>query len=283
MNRSLHNIHVFRNGVVVLRNHHHLSSCSRRSYTTSASSINPDEVKFFSRLSSQWWDERGEFAMLHRMNPARMSFIRDKLSQCFDEEATAAGLDASPRTVGKQLLLEGMEVLDIGSGGGLLSESLARLGAKTTGIDANLRYIHGTAESIVAEALEYDAVFSMEVLEHVENPYDFLVNCVKLVKPGGHLFLSTISRTPLSYFLTIFMAEQALGLVHSGTHNYSKFVKSSELVEFFSRPEIAKEAEVRQIHYNPLVGTWTIEPLASLPTIRGAFECNYLFWARKPA
>ena len=98
-----------------------LRSPLRRTYG-SASSIDPKEIEFFSRLSSQWWDEQGEFAMLHRMNPARMGFIRHKLAQCFDEEATKEGLDVSPRTSGRQPLLQGMNVLDVGCGGGLMSE-----------------------------------------------------------------------------------------------------------------------------------------------------------------
>jgi len=249
--------------------------------------------------------------MLHRMNPARMSFIRNKLAHCFDEEATKEGLDESPRTSGQLPLLQGMNVLDVGCGGGLLSECLARLGANTTAVDAsqsninvaklhsaqdstlseNLRYIHGTAEDMSAMGLEYDAVFSMEVLEHVENPSDFLANCAKLVKPGGHLFLSSISRTPTSYFFTIFMAEHVLRLVRPGTHEYAKYIKSSEIIEFFSRPEIGwisgtydsvptrKEAEVRQITFNPVAGTWTVQPTGSFFS---SLECNYMFWARRP-
>ncbi|EJC98235.1 3-demethylubiquinone-9 3-methyltransferase [Fomitiporia mediterranea MF3/22] len=275
------------------------------------SSVNEEEIKFFSRLASQWWDESGEFGLLHRMNPVRVRFIRNKLL----EVARDDGLDAEENAEESAKVLNGLEVLDIGCGGGLLSESLARLGARTVGIDASsqniaiaslhasqdptlrssaLDYRNSSAEELVNETRRFDIVCSMEVLEHVDNPAVFLQSCAELVKPGGHLFLSTISRTPLAYLLTIFAAEKMLGLVQPGTHTYDKYVKPAELIDFFrkpvgdaGRPWIAdlyggipprNEAEVRGIAYLPWKGAWELAP-------RGAFgstECNYLFWARKP-
>ncbi|KAF9519200.1 hypothetical protein BS47DRAFT_1370814 [Hydnum rufescens UP504] len=277
-----------------------------RSLHSTASTINPDEIDFFSRLASQWWDPRGEFALLHRMNPVRVGFIRDKIIQTLDEDITPLDHLSPTRSA---RILDGMEALDIGCGGGLLAESLARLGARTTGVDASesnikiaalhasadarlttgINYRYGSAEEMVAEGKKFDLVCSMEVLEHVNNPRTFLTSCADLVKPGGHLFLSTISRTPLSYFLAIFMAEHALRLVRPGTHDYSKFVKPSELVEFFQHPDLAwisrtyggipirKEAEIRGLIYNPLEGAWK-----TLPAGLSGTQCNYLFWARKP-
>ncbi|CAE6452230.1 unnamed protein product, partial [Rhizoctonia solani] len=229
----------------------------------SNSSINPDEIAHFSRLSSQWWDESdgAEFALLHRMNPVRVRWILEKLEEARKDDTkgeewvdwrSQANMQA-PKT-GRQL--EGMSVLDIGCGGGLLSETLSRLGARTTGIDASqnnihiatlhasqdpsfvsgenqLEYQHTSAEALVGRDAQFDVVCAMEVVEHVDNPAEFLRNCGKLVKPGGHLFMSTISRTPISYFLTVLMAERVLGLVERGTHTHSKYVNPSELVAFF--------------------------------------------------
>ncbi|EPT01057.1 hypothetical protein FOMPIDRAFT_1121129 [Fomitopsis schrenkii] len=286
------------------------------------SSVNPDEIALFSRLSSQWWDERGEFQMLHKMNPVRVQFIREKLLETKRED----GEDIADGTGA----LEGLNVLDVGCGGGLLCESLARLGANTLGIDASasnvsiaslhassdpslnfaassssptskraLTYEHTSAEDVLTARgpKQFDVVTSMEVLEHVDNPRAFLRTCAELVKPGGHLFLSTISRTPLAYLLTIFAAEQALRLVTPGTHTYSKFVRPDELIRFFAepmghdgRPWISRlyggspartEAETRGIAYVPWNGEWTLVPRGPVGKHWGE-ECNYLFWVRKP-
>ncbi|KAE9387511.1 ubiquinone biosynthesis O-methyltransferase [Gymnopus androsaceus JB14] len=284
-----------------------------------SSTVNASEIAHFSRLSAEWWNERGEFSFLHKMNPIRMQFIRQKLIEtAYDEQPEEA---VNPRKVG---ILQGLDVLDVGCGGGLLSETLARLGARTTGIDAsesniaiaqhhasldsrltdNLSYKHTSAESLLTQSKRFDVVCSMEVLEHVDNPVMFLKTCSELLKPAGHLFLSTISRTPLSYFLTIFMAEKVLRQVADGTHTYSKYINPSELLQFFqtyhsqvpssestanqSRPWITRlyngeptrtEAEVRGMIYNPFSASWILAPRGAW----GAAECNYIFWVRKPA
>ncbi|KAJ3497740.1 hypothetical protein NLJ89_g10306 [Agrocybe chaxingu] len=294
------------------------------------SSVNRDEIAHFSKLSSEWWDERGEFGFLHKMNPVRMQFIRDKLHEVALDENNGAPID-------KMDVLKGLDVLDVGCGGGLLSESLARMGANTLGLDASasniaiaslhaaadprlsrspdassssgwstkLSYLSTSAESLLSQTKRYDVVCSMEVLEHVDNPSAFLSSCAELVKPGGHLFLSTISRTLLAYGLTILLAEDFLRKVTSGTHTYSKYVKPSELVQFFreyqsprlqgsskssslSRPWIStptsssyllrQEAELHGLIYNPLQARWHLAPKDAW----GALECNYLFWVRKP-
>ncbi|KAJ6576432.1 S-adenosyl-L-methionine-dependent methyltransferase [Mycena vulgaris] len=289
----------------------HLQVLRRALHTTST--VNPAEIAHFSRLSSQWWDEAGEFSFLHRMNPVRMRFIREKLLEVARDEQPALNEPASTT------VLKGLDVLDVGCGGGLLSESLARLGATTLGVDASeaniaiaklhaaqdprlaqsetstssLTYLHTPAEALLASPKRYDIVCSMEVLEHVDNPPAFLDTCAQLVKPGGHLFLSTISRTPLAYFLTIFMAENLLRKVASGTHTHSKFVRPEELTAFFrSYPNTESpwvdagrgsptrtQAEVRGLVYNPLGARWILAPRDAW----GAAECNYLFWVRKPA
>lgn len=225
--------------------------------------------------------------------------------------------------------MKGLDVLDVGCGGGLLSESLARMGANTLGIDASesniavasvhssadpnfssgskassgqgsLTYLHSSAETLLHLQKRYDVVCSMEVLEHVDNPAAFLSTCAELLKPGGHLFLSTISRTPLAYALTILLAEDILRKVTSGTHTYSKFIKPMELVKFFRQyrstgkvdhpalsvsPWISSstylprlQAELRGLIYNPFRARWILAPRDTW----GALECNYLFWVRKP-
>ncbi|EIW79365.1 ubiquinone biosynthesis O-methyltransferase [Coniophora puteana RWD-64-598 SS2] len=307
------------------------SNNGRRTLQTqshSAPSVNQSEIDFFSRLSAHWWDEHGEFALLHRMNPARVHFVRDKILETARDDArddTAdAAVDARARS---RQALRGMDVLDVGCGGGLLSESLARLGARTLGIDASeanvriaslhaaadpalrtsLAYRHTPAETLAAEGRTFDAVCAMEVLEHVDDPAGFLATCASLVKPGGHLFLSTIARTPLAYLLTILAAEHVLRKVSVGTHTYSKFVNPSELVRFFQKPLPAPsslpsselnastpwisqthnsgsptrtEAEVRGLVYVPWKGEWILAPRTW--TDWGAAECNYIFWVRRP-
>ncbi|KAI0065541.1 ubiquinone biosynthesis O-methyltransferase [Artomyces pyxidatus] len=159
-----------------------------------------------------------------------------------------------------------------------------------------LEYRHTSSDVLVREQKRFDVVCSMEVLEHVDNPAAFLRDCAELVKPGGHLFLSTISRTPLSYLLSIFAAEKMLGLVEPGTHTYSKFVNPSELISFFQNyhfletdgdphpwirhPEpTRREAEVRGLVYLPWRGDWMLMPRAARSWVT---ESNYLFWVRKP-
>ncbi|KAI0029954.1 S-adenosyl-L-methionine-dependent methyltransferase [Vararia minispora EC-137] len=286
--------------------------------TTSTSTVNASEIAHFSRLSGLWWDERGQFSLLHKMNPHRVRFIRDKVVEigCAEHGETWASARAA-------LALQGLDVLDVGCGGGILSETLARLGGCTLAIDASekniaiaslhaaadpslalpatetrgsLAYRHATAETLVQEPKRFDVVCSMEVIEHVDNPAGFLRSCAELVKPGGHLFLSTIARTPLAFALTILAAEKVLGLVEPGTHTFSKFINPSELVEFFQtdpsgsgRPWITRthehglptrtEAEVRGIWYEPWGGDWRLMPRGTTPFTAA---CNYLFWVRKP-
>ncbi|KAG6909019.1 hypothetical protein DXG01_002405 [Tephrocybe rancida] len=220
---------------------------SRGTISTNHGTANASEIAHFSRLSSQWWDERGEFSFLHKMNPVRVQFIREKLVEVSLREHEGEEVQV-PKG------LRGLNILDVGCGGGLLSESLARLGANTLGIDASesnikiaqlhaandpklerLSYLNAPAETLVESSKRYDVVCSLEVLEHVDNPATFLSTCAELVKPGGHLFLSTISRTPLAYLLTIFLAEDVLRKVSRGTHTYSKFIKPTELVAFFQK------------------------------------------------
>ncbi|UTT91941.1 hypothetical protein NDA17_006762 [Ustilago hordei] len=302
---------------------------------TTTSSVHASEIEHFSRLSSKWWDEHGEFGLLHAMNPARIQFLREKLDEVWGYElakrqveerrghttttssATPNAARAPLENIGKTQFLSGLDVADIGCGGGLLSESLARLGARTTGVDAShsnigiatthaardpllsrphplgrqsLTYLHTTAEDLVAQGQTFDVVCAMEVLEHVNGPADFLRSLDKLVKPGGHLFMSTIARTPLSWFLTIFMAEEVLRLVTPGTHTHHQYINPKELVDFFQNDlkwygpgtELPQRLhfEVRGTAYLPWKATWTLA--ASNTSLPATQECNYFFWARTP-
>ncbi|KAG8861439.1 Hexaprenyldihydroxybenzoate methyltransferase, mitochondrial [Tulasnella sp. 330] len=262
------------------------------------------------------------------MNPTRVGFIREKVEEAMlDDARTEEEGIRRVKSLGPKLL-SGLDVLDVGCGGGLLSESLARLGGRTLGIDAasssiniaklhaaqdpafalpslvsdspstsgSLQYLNTTTEDLLTsdhETSQFDVVCAMEVVEHVENPTSFLKSCADLVKPGGHLFLSTISRTPFAHFLTITMAEDVLKLVSPGTHAYEKYVKPSELISFFRNDlkwiqpsqqapaSIAvpyTRAEIRGMTYIPWSGKWILTP-------QGApfeLDCNYIFWARKP-
>ena len=226
------------------------------------SSLDPSEVSKFSAMSSAWWDVSGEFCLLHRMNPTRLSFIRQHVVQHFRSSSLSTLPPFQPFT--------SLTFLDVGCGGGLLSESLARLGARTTGIDASLpniriarahaapdpaltslTYHHLTAEQLLSAPppssstpsftpspspssqptppSSYDVVCSLEVVEHVHDPAAFTRTLANLVRPGGLLFISTINRTWLAWALTIGLAEGVLGWVGRGTHDWDKYVKVEEL------------------------------------------------------
>jgi 2-polyprenyl-6-hydroxyphenyl methylase / 3-demethylubiquinone-9 3-methyltransferase len=196
--------------------------------------LDPDEIARFSALSDQWWDPEGSFKPLHRLNPARLRFVRDQLANRF-------GRDINARRP-----FDGLTVLDIGCGGGLICEPMSRLGARITGIDASeqnigiardhaermgleIEYRHINPENMIAEGARFDAVLSLEVIEHVPDVNRFLATCGELVKPGGALVLSTLNRTPKSFLFGILGAEYVLGWVPRGTHQWKRFVRPSEL------------------------------------------------------
>ncbi len=216
--------------------------------TTSTESFNhnidPHEIKKFEDLASRWWDPNSEFKPLHEINPLRLNFI--------DQRAQ----------------IDGKKVLDIGCGGGILSESMAARGAHVTGIDAgkapltvarlhalesgvDVDYRHITAEGLAAEMPgSFDVVTCMEMLEHVPNPASVLNACAELVKPGGHVFLSTINRSPKAYAFAIVGAEYLLQMLPKGTHEYNKFITPAEL-EQWSRESGLQFKEILGMSYNP--------------------------------
>jgi 2-polyprenyl-6-hydroxyphenyl methylase/3-demethylubiquinone-9 3-methyltransferase len=207
--------------------------------------VDPAELAKFSDLAHRWWDPASEFRPLHEINPLRLEWIAGRAP------------------------LEGREVLDVGCGGGILSEAMARLGASVTGIDLSekalkvaqlhllesrlaVRYELESAESLAREqAGRFDVVTCMELLEHVPDPASTVAACAKLAKPGGQVFFSTINRNPKSYLFAVIGAEYVLKLLPRGTHDYARFIKPSELARA-CRAAGLREAELIGMTYNPL-------------------------------
>ena len=223
------------------------------------SSVDASEIEKFAQQAEQWWDPEGNFRPLHRLNPARLAFIRDQLSAHY-------GLSGGVKP------LKGLKLLDVGCGGGLLAEPLARMGAEVTAIDAAeesvaaaklhaeamglaIDYRAMTAEALLEEGASFDAVLSLEVVEHVADVPDFLETLCGLVKPGGALILSTLNRTPKSFALAIVGAEYLLRWVPRGTHDWRRFLKPSELARSL-RPQGFETRALSGLVYNPLTDTW---------------------------
>lgn len=225
-----------------------------------ASSVDAGEVAKFSALAAKWWDEAGEFRALHKMTPARMGIVRDALAAHFARGVTAP------------LPLRGLAILDIGCGGGLAAEPLARLGAAVTGIDASpeaigiaaahareqglaISYRAASAESLAADGARFDAVVCLEVVEHVAAPAEFVAAAASLVSPGGLLILSTINRTLKALALAKLGAEYVLRWAPVGTHDFRKFVRPTELRRWMEAAGLAPSPPIG-IAYDPLKDDW---------------------------
>ncbi|MEM1352257.1 MAG: bifunctional 2-polyprenyl-6-hydroxyphenol methylase/3-demethylubiquinol 3-O-methyltransferase UbiG, partial [Pseudomonadota bacterium] len=198
--------------------------------------VDPAEVAKFEAMAAEWWDENGKFKPLHMLNPCRLDYITRQIAGEFDRER------------GEHSPFAGLRVLDIGCGGGLLSEPMARLGADVVGADAaegnipvarihaaqsglSIDYRHTTAEALAEAAEQFDVVLNMEVIEHVASPVDFLKACQNLLKPGGLHICSTLNRNPKSFALAIVGAEHVMRWLPKGTHDWSKFVTPDELYD----------------------------------------------------
>ncbi len=228
--------------------------------TRRSPSLDEEELRRFERLASEWWDERGRFRALHAINPARLAFIVEEVKRW------RAGPEAAFRP------LEGLEVIDIGCGGGILSEPMTRLGAKVTGIEPveestgiarahaqaaglSITYRTVTAEDVAREGRTFDVIVASEVVEHVADLGSFLRTCRSLSKPGGLLMVSTLNRTAKAYGLAIVAAERLLGLVPPGTHDWKKFTKPEELEAALTDAGF-RRLSFGGIVFNPLRGTW---------------------------
>jgi 2-polyprenyl-6-hydroxyphenyl methylase/3-demethylubiquinone-9 3-methyltransferase len=230
--------------------------------------VDAGEVARFDRMARTWWDPDGPMRTLHRFNPVRLTFVRDAILSHFGRS-----LDA-PRP------FEGLAMLDVGCGGGLLCEPLARLGGTVTGIDPApgnvevarrhaarsrlaLDYRQATVEELVAEGALFDVVLAMEVVEHVSDVDVFVEACCRAVKPGGLLFMATINRTARSFALAIVGAEYVLGWLPKGTHRWEKFVTPRELEEALARGGFAVREEAGVV-FNPFASAWRMSPDTSV-------------------
>lgn len=241
-------------------------------------SIDAAEVERFSALADTWWDPKGAMAPLHRLNPARLGFLRQTLAAHFGRDAKSL----SP--------FEGLRILDIGCGGGLICEPLARLGATVTGIDAaeaniavaraharsadlEIDYRQASGEELAAAGERFDAVLALEVIEHVADVDAFLQAAATLVRPGGAFIASTLNRTPKSLLFAIVGAEYVLRWLPRGTHRWDRFLRPSEFAAGLRRQGL-QTREIRGLVYDLLTGEWRLG---------GDLGVNYLIFAERPS
>ena len=226
-------------------------------------SIDPQDVARFSAIAAEWWDPHGKFAPLHKFNPCRLGFVRE-------QALTHFGRDPAARRP-----FEGLSLLDIGCGGGLLSEPMTRLGFAVTGVDASpnnigtagahaaeqglvIDYRAGTAEGLEAEgARHFDVILNMEVIEHVADPGEFLRCCGRMLAPGGLMIVATINRTLKALALAKVGAEYVLRWLPAGTHDWNKFLKPSDLRSFLASEPLTTLGPFG-VSFNPLTGRWNL-------------------------
>jgi 2-polyprenyl-6-hydroxyphenyl methylase / 3-demethylubiquinone-9 3-methyltransferase len=243
---------------------------------TPGTTVDAAEVARFSALAADWWNPTGKMAALHRFNPVRLAYIRDLTCRQFDR---------NPKHVG---CLTGLRLLDIGCGGGLLSEPLARLGASVVGADPSPRniavarqhaagaglsidYQATTAEALADAGEAFDVVLAMEVVEHVANLALFVRRAAAMVRPGGLMVTATINRTLKSFALAIVAAEYVLGWLPRGTHRWDKFVTPNELEAALARGGL-QQCDARGVVYSPLRDRWSLAD---------DMDVNYLLAARR--
>jgi 2-polyprenyl-6-hydroxyphenyl methylase/3-demethylubiquinone-9 3-methyltransferase len=235
--------------------------------TTATDNVDLAELAKFNSLAARWWDTEGEFGALHEINPLRLDWIRQYVK------------------------LAGSKALDIGCGGGILAESMSACNATVTGIDmaeaplavarlhqhesgAEVDYRRSTAESLAMEEPgHYDVITCMEMLEHVPDPSQVIRSCAELVKPGGHVFFSTINRNPKSFLFAIVGGEYVLNLLPKGTHEYDKFIRPSELEQWARAAGLALQASIG-MHYSPLTKKYSLG---------SNLDVNYLMYYQRPA
>ena len=227
-----------------------------------ATTTDAAEIEKFQAMAAEWWDPNGKFKPLHMLNPCRLDYITSQIAAEFDRDLS----DAEP--------FAGLRILDIGCGGGLLSEPMARLGADVVGADAaernipvakvhaeeqglNIDYRHTTAEALAANGEQFDAVLNMEVVEHVADPLAYLTACHDLLKPGGLMTCSTLNRNAKSFAMAIVGAEHIMRWLPKGTHDWNKFITPDELYKLL-RDAGLDPVDRKGFVFNPLGWSWRL-------------------------
>ncbi len=250
--------------------------------------VDPSEVEKFNNLASEWWSNTGAFATLHEINPLRLNWIEENIKRGYQNDTRSN--DVTHKTAEQGLADK--KVLDVGCGGGILSESMARRGADVTGIDlgtenlkaatlhaeqsgleSTLRYQHIPVEELAkTHAGQFDVVTCMEMLEHVPDPSSIVQACYELLAPGGVCVLSTINRNPKSYLFAIVGAEYVLRLLDRGTHDYAKFITPAELDKMAVNTGFVRQ-DIIGLHYNPLTKRYWLAQNV---------DVNYMIAVQKP-
>ena len=237
--------------------------------------INKKEIEKFSRIAEEWWDPEGKFKPLHKFNPIRISYIKDNIIESFKLE-------------NKEKPLENLKILDIGCGGGLLSEPFKRLGAEIIGIDAsskninvaklhakknnlNIKYICTSPENFKTD-IKFDVILNMEIVEHVEDVDFFLKSCAKLLRKNGIMFIATLNKTLKSYLFAIIGAEYILRWLPIGTHEWEKFVKPNDLIDILKKYNF-ELSSLDGMKFNPIKDEWSLSSDKSINYI-GKFKKN---------
>lgn len=251
--------------------------------SSAKSSLDPEEIARFTKVSAQWWDENGAFKPLHQLNPTRIRYIRDQILAHYKRSFDSSSIPDNdsndqptpPSHTLNSQIFQGLSILDVGCGGGLVCEPLCRLGAKVTGVDGSeptveIAKAHGilmgldidyqarTVESLAEKGEMFDVVLALEIVEHVADVPTFVEACARVVKPGGLIIFSTLNRTVKSYLMAIIGAEYVTQWVPKGTHEWSKFLTPAELAAPI-RDQGLTITHIQGMVFNPLKWGWELK------------------------